>query len=275
MSQIIFSKYTYPRQFNNFSLTTGFTPSWSNQLFTLLPNFTAVAKMNDEKFFLQAGWVGYYQKNTYQSLASYNPWIQQPTSLLNTRIKEQYIGFKGSAASHFNYNAKISVLKFSSVALFANDSLDGKMFKVLYDPDMNSLRLHGEIGYTVQEKFSFLAGATINQFSGLKQNEKAWGLLPLEVTGALRWQLLKDLQFKSDLFFWDGPRYRFKSGSSGKSKPAFDLNAGAEFSIMPKLNLWVQFNNLLNNRYERWHQYQVLGFNVIGGIVYSFSQPGI
>jgi hypothetical protein len=258
----------------NFSLTTGFTPSWSNQLFTLLPNFTAVAKMNDEKFFLQAGWIGYYQKNTFQSLAAFNSWIQQPTSLLNTRIKEQYVGFKGSAASHFNYNARLSRLRFSSVALFANDSLDGRTFKVLYEPGMNSLRLHGEIGYTIQEKFSFLAGATINKYSGLKQNEKPWGLLPLEVTGALRWQLLKDLQFKSDLFFWDGPQYRSKSGSSRKSNPAFDLNAGAEFAIMPKFNLWIQFNNLLNNRYERWNQYQVLGFNVIGGIVYSFSQPG-
>jgi hypothetical protein len=138
---------------------------------------------------------------------------------------------------------------------------------------MNDLRLHGEIGYTVQEKFSFLAGATINQYSGLKRNEKPWGLLPMEFTGALRWQVLKDLQFKSDLFFWDGSRYRSKSGS-GKSKAAFDLNAGVEFSVLPKLNVWLQLNNIMNNRYERWNQYQVLGFNFLGGIVYSFSQPG-
>ncbi len=258
----------------NFVLNAGLTPTWSNQVFSMLPNFTAVAKLNEEKFVLQAGWIGYYQKNTYQSLAAFNPWIQQPDRLENTRIKEQYVGFKGSAGNHFTYNAKISVLKFLSPALFVNDSLDGKTFKVLYDPKMNALRLHGEIGYTVQEKFSFLAGATINQYSGLEQNQKAWGLLPLEFTGALRWQVLKDLQFKSDLFFWDGPRYRFKSGKSGKSNPAFDLNAGVEFTVMPKLNLWLQFNNIMNNRYERWNQYQVLGFNFLGGIVYSFSQPG-
>jgi hypothetical protein len=258
----------------NFSLTAGLTPSWSNQLFAMLPNFSAVAKLNEEKFVLQAGWIGYYQKNTFQSLAAFNPWIQQPDALLNTRVREQYVGFKGSAGSHFIYNAKASVLKFSHPALFVNDTADGKTFNVVYDPNLNSLRLHGEVGYTMQEKFSFLAGATINQFSGLRENEKAWGLLPLEVTGALRWQVLKDLQFKSDLFFWDGPRYRFKSGSSGKSKPAFDLNAGVEFPVMPKLNLWLQFNNILNNKYERWNQYQVLGFNVLGGIVYSFSQAG-
>jgi hypothetical protein len=258
----------------NFSLNTGIIPSWNNQVFAMLPNFTAVAKMNQEKFVLLAGWIGYYQKNTFQSLAAFNPWIQQPNALFNTRIREQYIGFKGSALSHFTYNAKVSVLKFSNPALFVNDSIDGKTFKVVYDPEMKGLRLHGEIGYTVQEQFSFLAGATINQYSGLQENEKAWGLLPLEVTGALRWQLMKDLHLKSDLFFWDGARYKFKDNSTGKSKPAFDFNAGVEFAIMPKLNLWVQFNNILNNRYERWKQYQVLGFNVMGGIVYSFSQAG-
>jgi len=31
-------------------------------------------------------------------------------------------------------------------------------------------------------------------------------------------------------------------------------------------------NNILNNRYERWNQYEVFGFNILGGIVYSFNQ---
>jgi hypothetical protein len=138
---------------------------------------------------------------------------------------------------------------------------------------MRNIKLHGEVGYTVQEKFSLLAGATINRYTGLKQNSKAWGLLPFELNGSLRWQVLKDLQFKSDVFFWDGPRYLTKELQSERLKSAYDLNAGVEFTVMPKLNLWLQFNNILNNKYERWNQYQVLGFNFLGGIVYSFSNP--
>jgi hypothetical protein len=139
---------------------------------------------------------------------------------------------------------------------------------------MRALRIHGEAGYTSQEKFSFLSGITLNKYTGLKQNSKAWGLVPLEITGALRWQVLKDLQFKADAFMWDGPQFITKGGATTKPKSAYDFNAGVEFAVMPKLNLWLQFNNIFNNKYERWNQYQVLGFNVIGGIVYSFSQPG-
>ena len=72
-------------------------------------------------------------------------------------------------------------------------------------------------------------------------------------------------------FSGEGPLIKPKF-DDGRLKPAFDLNTGVEFTVMPKLNLWVQFNNVLNSKYQRWNQYEVLGFNVLGGIVYSFSQ---
>ena len=256
----------------NFSLNAGITPSWDNKAFSLLPNFTTLIKVKDEQFVLQAGWIGYYQKNTYQTLAAFNPWISQPAALKNTKTKEAYFGFKGSAGSHFSYNAKLSVLSYTNMALFLNDTLDGKTFKIVYEPTMRALKIHGEMGYTFQEKFSLLAGASINRYAGLKQNAKPWGLLPVEINGALRWQVLKDLQFKSDIFAWDGARYLTKAGESKRLKGAYDFNAGVEFTVMPKLNLWLQFNNILNNKYQRWNQFEVLGFNVLGGIVYSFSK---
>ncbi len=259
---------------STFSINAGITPSWDNKAFKLLPNFTALVKMKDERFVLQGGWIGYYQKNTFQSLAAFNPWIAEPTSLLNTRIQESFAGFKGSAGSHFTYNAKLSVLKYTNAALFNNDFIDGKTFLTIYEPSMRALKIHGEAGYTSQEKFSFLGGITFADYTNLKENSKAWGLIPLEITGSLRWQVLKDLQFKSDAFIWDGTRFIGKGGDVTKPKGAVDINAGVEFTVMPKLNLWLQFNNILNNKYERWNQYQVLGFNVIGGIVYSFSQSG-
>ena len=259
----------------NFKLTAGITPSWDNHAFHLLPNFTADAKLADERFVLQAGWVGSYNKNTYETLAGTNPWLRQPTFLENTRLTEEFAGFKGSAGPHFTYNARISYLQIHNQPLFVNDTLLGNSFNVVNEGSMNDLRLHAEIGYTVQEKFSLLGGFTYNQYTNLQNNYKAWGLLPLELNGALRWHVTKDFMFKSDVFFWDGAHYQSKAfDGAGKLDPAFDLNAGAEFTVLPKLNVWVQFNNIFNNKYQRWNQYQVLGFNVLGGIVYSFGQTG-
>ncbi len=258
----------------NVNVDAGVTPSWDNKAFKLLPNINIAYKPEQVPFALQGGWLGYFQKNTFQSLANFNAWVFQPTNLLNTRISEQYAGFKGSAGNHFTFNTRVSALKFTNAALFVNDSIDGKTFDVLYEPSMKAIRLHGEVGYTVQDKFSLLGSVNITKYRALQVNEKAWGLLPLEATAAVRWQILKDLQWKTDLFFWDGTQSRDKAKNSHKLKAAFDLSTGLEFTVMPKLSLWAQFNNLLNNRYQRWNQYEVLGFNVLGGIVYQFNQTG-
>jgi hypothetical protein len=253
-------------------IVAGVTPSWDNNVFSMLPNFSAEAKISDERLILQAGWIGYYNKTTYESLAGINPWLQEPTFLADTKITEAYAGFKGSAGSHFTYNAKISYLQFHDQPLFVNDTTTGKSFQVVNETGMNDIRIHGEIGYTFQEKFSLLAGATFNQYYNLQTNAEPWGLLPTEINGSLRWAIFKDVLLKSDLFFWDGAQYRTQNLTVGKLSPAFDLNAGIEFPILPKFNFWAQFNNIFNNKYQRWNQYPVLGFNVLAGFVYSFSQ---
>jgi hypothetical protein len=97
-------------------------------------------------------------------------------------------------------------------------------------------------------------------------------MFPREINLSLRWRLLKDLWLTSDLWSWDGPQFREKDGSPEKGDAAFDLNAGAEFRITKNFNLWIQMNNIFNNKYERWNQYQVFGFNILGGITYSFNQ---
>jgi hypothetical protein len=254
----------------NFTLIAGVTPSWNNSILAMLPNVSAEVKVTNEKFILQAGWIGYFNKNTYQSLAGTNPWLSQPHSFFNTRVTEQYAGFKGSAGDHFTYNAKVSYLQFTDQALFVNDTVTGKSFNVVNEGQMKDIRIHGEVGYTVQEQLSIIAGASFNQYSGLRDNKEAWGLLPLELNGSLRWQVLKDVIVKSDLFFWDGAHYRTKQLTAGKLDPAFDVNAGLEFKLVKNFNFWAQFNNLFNNKYQRWHQYQALGFNVLLGVVYSF-----
>lgn len=254
-----------------FKLNAGIRPSWDNGKFATLPNITAEAKIGETGLLVEAGWLGYFQKNGYRTLTDINPWILQPAVYANTKIGEQYAGIRGAAGNHFTYRARLSFMRMNNQPLFPTTwSIDGKSFDVFYEPEMDVVQLHGEIGYTLQEKLSVLGGVTYRQFTSLQTAQKAWGLLPLEVTGALRWKMFKDLQLKADVFLWDGSHYRKGTGATLKLDPAADLNIGAEFSVMPKLNLWVQLNNVLNNRYRRWNQYEVLGLNVLGGVVYSF-----
>ena len=253
----------------------GIRPSWDNKTFKMFPNVLIDIKTYDERFIFQAGWTGYVRKTTYQYLASQNPWLWLPSTFKNTWIEERFAGFKGSVGEHFSYAAKVGFNKLNNQPLFVNDTVTGrggKSFRVVNESQINIVNFGGELGFAIHEKFSLITGLTFNQYSGLKDNAEAWGLLPLELKTSLRLQIIKDLWLKGDLFAWSGPQYMKKDGSPGKLSGAKDLNAGLEFKITKNINLWTQFNNIFNKQYQRWNQYPVYGFNFVGGIVFSFDQ---
>lgn len=257
------------------NVQAGIRPSWDNKTFKMFPNVLADISSSDSRFTFQAGWTGYVRKTTYQYLASQNPWLWIPETFKNTWIEERFAGFKGSVGDHFTYAAKVAFNKVNNQPLFINDTtsgLGGKSFRVVNESRINVVNAGSEIGVTFHEKFSLTAGLQFNQFTGLKDNAKAWGLLPLELKAAMRMQIIKDLWLKGDLFAWGGPSYMKSDGSSGKLDGAMDLNAGLEFKITKNINLWTQFNNIFNKTYQRWNQYPVYGFNFVGGIVFSFDQ---
>lgn len=256
-------------------LQGGIRPSWDNSTFKMFPNILAEIGTYDQRFTFQAGWTGQIRKTTYQYLAGQNPWLWAPGTQLNTWIEERFAGFKGSVGDHFSYAAKVGFNKLNNQPLFINDTSaagDGKSFQVVNADRINVLNLGGELGYNIEEKFSVITNLSFNQYNGLRGQNKAWGLIPLELNTAMRLQVIKDLWLKGDLFAWSGSRYMKKDGSDGKLSGAFDLNAGLEFRVTKNINLWTQFNNIFNKEYQRWNQYPVYGFNFVGGIIFSFDQ---
>lgn len=261
--------------FNNniLKVNVGVNPSWNNSDFKFLPNLFAEYKLASEKLALTAGWLGYYEKNTYKNLATYNPYIEQPWNNLNTKTTEEYFGLKGVLGNHFSFNGQLSFLQYTNKAFFANktDSLKTQTFEILYEPKSSAVQIAGELAYTNKEKFSCLAAIKYLQFTQQDSLAKPFGIVPLQITTSVKYKILKDFFVKADAMFNSGSYYRIQTIQTDKTNAAFDLNIGAEYKILNKLNLFLDINNLFNNQYQRWHQYQVLGLNVVAGVVYSFK----
>jgi hypothetical protein len=255
----------------NLYIQAGIKPTWDNSEFKLFPNAMLELSSTDKRLALIAGWIGYMKMNTYQSMAEYNPWINVPGGVNNSQVQEAYAGLKGSVTDHFNYLAKAGVNTFTNRPLFMNDTITGRKFNVVFEPEMKSFNVHGEMGYTMGEKFSFKAGATINKYAGLDLNAKPWGLPQLEFNSNIRIQILKDLYAKADIYAFDEVWTKTKTATD-KLPGGFDVSAGLEFRIVKNVKLWARFNNILNTPYERWKQYPVYGFNMLGGVVFSFAQ---
>ncbi len=254
----------------NLNIQAGIKPSWDNGDFKLFPNVMAEFSSNDDRIAFQAGWLGYLRYSGFQYMANINPWMWATTTTQNSRIEERYLGFKGSAGDHFNYSVKVAHNIITNQPLFVNDTVSGKSFEVLTEPEMKVMNFTGELGYTVGEKFSIISNLTFNKYN-TDLNAKAWGLLPLEFTTTMKVQVLKDLYVNANLFAFDGPWSLTKNGRTNL-QGAMDLSAGLEFKIVDNIKLWAQFNNILNKEYQRWNQYPTYGFNFLGGVVFSFAQ---
>lgn len=257
----------------NLQFQAGLIPAWDNSAFKLLPDMELNVPIVGNKWIVMAGWQSSFQKGDYRDLAAQNPYLSIPTELRNLRTVDRFVGIKGSLPNHITYSAKIGYVELHNKPLFVNDTISGKNFDIVFEKLLKALQLQAEIGYIKAESFSATARFNWYKFNAQKTTDRPWGLVPLEFSTRLRWNLLKDLTLTSDLFLWDGPLYVYRNtGISGRSPGAIDLNAGLEFRVTKRIFVWSQFNNIFNSGYQRWNQYNNYGFNMLIGGIFRFNQ---
>ncbi len=254
-----------------FTINAGISPTWDNGTFVWLPNVYAEAQLKEKIFLIQAGWVGNIVKNTFRNLAAVNPYIKPVILQKNTKEIEYYGGIKATIGTHFSFSAKAGLVNYTNLPLYINDTAtDSKAFRVVHESTATNLRVHGDLSYINQDRFTLTTGLTLNGYTGFNENSKAWNTVPIEVTSSLRWWAFKQVLLKADLYAFGGGNYIAKGNNSNSFKGGTDLSAGMEFKVNKTLSAWLDVNNILNNKYERWHNYEVYGLNILGGVRITF-----
>jgi hypothetical protein len=252
-----------------FTLHAGIMPTWNNSDLAILPNIYGEAKLSQSILSIQAGWVGRYITNSFRSLSKENPYISDPVSFKNTKEMQYYGGIKANLGNHFNFSAKAAYISYTDMPLLVNDTLAGNTFVVSNESKINNFQIHGDLNFVSQDKFTITGAVDLNSYTGLRDNTEAWGLFPLKLTGSLRWNAFEHVLVKADLAAFSGASARTKTGSVSNQSGS-DFSAGAEYQVTKKIGVWLDFNNLFNNKYERWYHYPVYGFQVIGGVLVHF-----
>ena len=254
-----------------FSINAGIVPTWNNGVFVWLPNVFAEAQVKEKTFLIQAGWIGRYTKNTYRNLTALNPFLTTIPFQKNTNEIEYYGGIKATVGKHFSFNLKGGIVSFNDMPLFINDTAtDNKAFNISNEKSVQSLRIHGDLSFINQDKFTLTAGLTFNGYTLLQSNAKAWNTVPMEITSSLRWWAFKQVLLKADLYAFSGGNYLTKGNKAQSFSGGTDISVGAEFKVNNRFSAWIDINNIANQKYQRWHAYEVYGLNVLGGIRVSF-----
>lgn len=241
---------------------------------------------------LYAGAGGDLYMNSFQKFSEQNPFVS-PTLFL-TQTNEQYNlfgGINGTISSNISFNVKASYKSDEDHALFVRNNSKsngvfnastsllgyeyGNSFNVFYD-DISTLSIFGEIEIDASKRFSIGATIQTNSYSTTFQ-QKAWNLPKIE--GAIYGKYKNNNWYANANIFFVGSRMDVQYNgtfpstiASIESLDAFtDMNLNGGYHFSDFFSAFVKLNNILGTDYDRYANYNVLGFQALAGITYKFD----
>ena len=239
-----------------------------------------------------AGAGGDLYMNSFQKFSEQNPFVS-PTLFL-TQTNEQYNlfgGINGTISSNISFNVKASYKSDEDHALFVRNNSKsngvfnastsllgyeyGNSFNVFYD-DISTLSIFGEIEIDASKRFSIGATIQTNTYTTTFQQE-AWNLPKIE--GAIYGEYKNNNWYANANIFFVGSRMDVQYNgtfpstiASIESLDAFtDMNLNGGYHFSDFFSAFVKLNNILGTDYDRYANYNVLGFQALAGITYKFD----
>ena len=254
------------------------------------PRVSASYRVVGDYFIGYAGVDGDLHQNNYHDFAQENPFIA-PDQRVQTTDKQYdgYLGMKGKLSNSLSFNLRANYASEINKPLFVNNDsslfaegaaawLNGNSFTVAYD-DVETFGVFGELNIDVNSKFKMKINGQFSSYTTDRELE-AWNLPDITASIFGDYQITKQWFTGVNLFFV-GERQDL--GFAGNSTTPvlsrevivlenyFDINAHVGYRVNDRLSTFARVNNILDNDYERWQNYQVQGLQGLIGATYKFD----
>jgi hypothetical protein len=218
-----------------------------------------------------------FNVNSLQKLYQINPFLLTPAQLTIFQQTNYYAGFDWLSAKGLHLQAKMGFVKFKNLPLFINSSNNlrvpsGKDFAVLNEERSTAFFVESNLGYIFSDKLSFNTALKAYSFQSQTTYDDPYGILPIELNMDFNWKPLQSLALKLNGQFFGGNMARQLGGLPFRTKGILDLGFAVDYKFNKKWALWIDLNNIANNKYQRWNGYSSFGFNFLLGIKFNFTQ---
>jgi hypothetical protein len=255
--------------------------------FYIYPNITASYKIADEALIAYGGVVGDLQQNSYRNFVKENSFVSPTLNLKRTSQQyHAYIGFKGLLNSNINFNVKAGYGNENDKPLYklnpskTDGTIEveegyeaGNSFQVVYD-DVSTIHAEAELIFDFNQNFKFGGNIEFNSYS-LTNEKESWNLPMLKSTLIARY-VHKKWSAGADFFFTSERKDELTILPLLTTTPItnstfFDVNFQGLYNFNDKFSVFVNFNNVLNTNYQKYTNYNVQGFQFLGGMKYKFD----
>lgn len=253
--------------------------------FYIYPNVSATYRVVDEVVIAYGGIKGGLIQNSYYDFAQENPFVSPTLFIMPTDQQyNAFVGLKGKLSNNMGYNIKGAYLAERDKALFLNNDIlgfgesynYGNSFGVVYD-DVSTFSIGGELNVDISRNFTLALQGEYFIYSVNEQRE-AWNLPDFKASLFMDYQIDKKW-FAGANIFYIGERkdYIFYPNLIQPVEGVvtvdsyFDLNAHVGYHINERFSAYIKGNNLTNQDYQRWQNYDVQGIQVLAGVTYKFD----
>jgi len=256
------------------------------------PDIEISHPLNSGLLNIYTGASGDLHMNSFQSLSTLNPFVS-PTLFL-TQTNEQYNlfgGINGTLSSNISFNLKANYKKDEDHALFIRNNSKsngefsnsivlqgyeyGNSFGVFYD-DISTFSIFAELEIAASKKIQLGGNLQMNSYTTTFQ-QIAWNLPKIE--GAIFGKYQNNNWYANANMFFVGERLDVNYNDTFPStisniqslKGFADINLNGGYHFNDFLSAFIKLNNVLGTDYERYANYNVIGFQALAGVTYKFD----
>ncbi|MFN4122982.1 MAG: hypothetical protein ACK4GL_06730 [Flavobacteriales bacterium] len=240
-----------------------------------------------------AGTESKLERNSFRQLSSENPFIRPDSDMRSTVMPFRlFAGMRGVASSKTSYKAAIAYTEMENVPFYVNETMvvnfpddqgnliptvfNSNRMDVVYD-NASLLHFNAEVAHQRTDKLNIAFGVDYLKYTP-DVELKAWHTPTLRWKMTGRYNLEDKITVKASVFNLNRQFAReFRRDTSGANvitsrqlRGITDLNLGVEYRYTKVMHLFLNVNNMLGVRYQRYLGYPTQRFNLLGGLTYSF-----
>ncbi|MGP8216105.1 MAG: hypothetical protein ACLQQ4_11110 [Bacteroidia bacterium] len=240
----------------------------------IFPDLLARYHIADNAAIVYAGIDGDKQYNSYKSLSTVNPFIQDTINMKYTRtMYHLFFGFTGSFTNDFTYDINGSQSEVYDMPMFVTDTLEylRNRFTVVYD-DVQVTNFHADLAYQVKEYFRLVL--TGDYFIYTPSSQVQVWYHPTQKVNLLGEYTIKQKCILKAEIFYVGSQYAPEIVDDrliARQLAGYpDLNLGVDYKYNKFLTGFLHLNNLANTAYYQWDNYPTQQFNFLLGVRLTF-----
>ncbi|HTE33166.1 MAG TPA: hypothetical protein VK666_22435 [Chryseolinea sp.] len=230
--------------------------------YPLSPAIDAVASLN-----------GGIEKVSLQSLSYENLWLGPNVPIFHTnKTLDLTVGLNAKLGSKVSAHAGLSLATLKNQYYFVNSEADQAKFTTVYDQGSGTKRanFYVAVSYLQSELAKFMLRGDLYNYS-TSSIEEAWHRPTYRLTANGSYNVYDKILLSADIIAQGGMKALDPAtDKSVKLNGAFDLNFKTEYLFSQSFSAFVQLNNITSNKYPLFLNYPVRGFQVMGGITWSF-----